>query len=86
MLFRPWRGAEGIEGASVELASILTERFGIGGGPLAAVGRIDLNQVGYAIVGLFIVTWLIALAVWRYGNIERKWSAHLSDPEPASYG
>jgi high-affinity nickel-transport protein len=27
------------------------------------------------IAGLFIVTWAIALSVWRYGRIEERWGA-----------
>ena len=30
------------------------------------------------IVGLFVVTWVVALAVWRYGRIEERWSRHLA--------
>jgi high-affinity nickel-transport protein len=26
------------------------------------------------IVGLFVVAWLIALAVWRFGQIEKRWA------------
>ena len=29
------------------------------------------------IVGMFVATWAIALAVWRLGRIEERWSAHL---------
>jgi len=35
---------------------------------------VDLNLVGYFIVGLFVATWALALAVWRYGRIEERWS------------
>jgi nickel/cobalt transporter (NiCoT) family protein len=38
---------------------------------------LDLNLVGYVIVGLFVVTWAVALAVWHFGHIEERWSAHL---------
>jgi len=38
----------------------------------------DLNLLGYVIVGLFVVTWAAALAIWRWGRIEEKWSAGLS--------
>jgi nickel/cobalt transporter (NiCoT) family protein len=42
----------------------------------------NLNTAGFAIVGLFILTWVAALVVWRYGRIEEKWSAKLgSHPE-----
>jgi nickel/cobalt transporter (NiCoT) family protein len=61
----------------VEIVSIVTEKLGIASGPLAAIGGLDLNHVGYAIVLLFVVTWLVALAVWRYGRIEQRWSAGL---------
>jgi high-affinity nickel-transport protein len=64
---------------TIELLSILTDQLGIDSGPLAAIAGVDLNYVGYAIVGLFVVTWLIALAVWRFGKIEEKWTAHLTD-------
>jgi high-affinity nickel-transport protein len=26
------------------------------------------------IVGLFVAAWLIALAVWRFGRIEKRWA------------
>ena len=58
----------------IELVSILTEKLDITTGPLAAIAGLDLNHVGYAIVALFVVTWLVALAVWRYGRIEQRWS------------
>jgi len=35
---------------------------------------IDLDLVGYAVVGLFALTWAVALAVWRYARIEERWS------------
>ncbi len=37
----------------------------------------DINKAGFVIVGMFIVTWAIAIAIWRYGHIEEKWSARL---------
>ena len=37
----------------------------------------DLNNVGFVIVGLFVLTWVVALLVWRFGRIEEKWSAQL---------
>jgi nickel/cobalt transporter (NiCoT) family protein len=62
---------------TIELVSILVDKLGIRSGPLAALAGVDLNYVGYAIVGLFVITWILALGVWRFGKIEQKWSAHL---------
>ncbi|WP_203589811.1 HoxN/HupN/NixA family nickel/cobalt transporter [Streptomyces sp. SID13031] len=62
---------------SIELDSILTDKLGITHGPLAAIAGVDLNYVGYAIVALFVLTWLTAFAIWKYGRIEEKWTARL---------
>ena len=37
----------------------------------------DLNSAGFVIVGLFVATWTLALAVWRFAPIEEKWTAGL---------
>ena len=26
------------------------------------------------VVGLFVVTWLVALSIWRFGRIEQRWA------------
>ena len=62
---------------SIELVSILVDELGLTSGPLVSVAALDLNHVGYAIVGLFVLTWVAALLVWRWGRIEEKWSANL---------
>jgi high-affinity nickel-transport protein len=60
---------------SVELLGLLAEQLGLHGGFWDWLGGIDLNTVGYVIVGMFALTWVIALLVWRFGHIEEKWSA-----------
>jgi high-affinity nickel-transport protein len=37
----------------------------------------NINTAGFVIVGLFVVTWGAAVAIWRYGHIEEKWTARL---------
>ena len=61
---------------SIELISIVTQKAGITG-PLAAIANVNLDLVGYAIVALFVLAWVIAVTVWKYGRIEEKWSAGL---------
>jgi high-affinity nickel-transport protein len=63
----------------VEIISILVEKLDITTGPLAAVAAINLNDVGFWIVGLFVATWALALGVWRFGRIEQRWEASLAD-------
>jgi high-affinity nickel-transport protein len=59
---------------SLELLSVLAAKLGLTGGLWDVVTGVDLNLVGYVIVGVFIVTWGVALAVWRFGHIEERWS------------
>jgi len=37
----------------------------------------NINTAGFVIVGIFVVTWAVAMAIWRYGRIEERWSARL---------
>ncbi|HVX70848.1 MAG TPA: HoxN/HupN/NixA family nickel/cobalt transporter [Mycobacteriales bacterium] len=62
---------------SVELIGVIADQANITSGPLAAIANINLDYAGYGIVGLFVVSWLIALMVWRFGRIEQKWSVNL---------
>ncbi|HEX7430254.1 MAG TPA: HoxN/HupN/NixA family nickel/cobalt transporter [Mycobacterium sp.] len=58
----------------IVLAGLLADRLGIESGPLAVIGSANLEFVGFVIVGLFVVAWLIALAVWHLGQIEERWT------------
>ncbi|GIH20096.1 HoxN/HupN/NixA family nickel/cobalt transporter [Rugosimonospora africana] len=66
---------------TIELVGVLADQAGITTGPIAAIGSIPLDYAGYGIVGLFVVSWLFALAVWRFGRIEERWSARLATPD-----
>jgi nickel/cobalt transporter (NiCoT) family protein len=66
---------------SIELLSILAEKLRLDSGFWTWVSNLDLNLVGYGIVGLFVVTWAGAIAVWRLGRIEEKWSAGMQSSE-----
>jgi nickel/cobalt transporter (NiCoT) family protein len=37
----------------------------------------DINKAGFVIVGMFIVTWVAAILIWRYARIEERWTARL---------
>ena len=57
---------------TIELASVVSDKWGITSGPVAWLGAIPLDEVGYVIVGLFVVTWLLAVAVWRLARIDER--------------
>lgn len=64
---------------TIELVGVLADQLSIASGPLAWIAAINLDYAGYAIVGLFVVCWAVAISVWRYGRIEDRWSASLAD-------
>ncbi|MFK3984406.1 HoxN/HupN/NixA family nickel/cobalt transporter [Micromonospora sp. NPDC050397] len=68
----------------IELISILTDKLDIQHGPLAAIGNLNLNLVGYVIVGLFALTWVAALTIWRVARIEGKRNADLDGSAPVA--
>ncbi len=63
---------------TIELVGVLADQAHITSGPVAAIGGINLDYAGYGIVGLFVVSWLVAIAVWHFGRIDERWSAHLT--------
>jgi high-affinity nickel-transport protein len=65
---------------SIELLSVLADKLRLSGGLWDLVANLNLNLVGYAIVALFVLTWVVALAVWRFGHIEERWSTTLQRP------
>jgi nickel/cobalt transporter (NiCoT) family protein len=58
----------------IELLSVVADKLSLSGGLWDFVSNLDLNLVGYVIVGMFVVTWVIALSVWHFGRIEERWS------------
>lgn len=63
----------------IEIIGLLAEKFGVDSGLVGWIAGIDLNYVGFVIVGVFVLTWIIALVGYRVGNVEEKWSAALRD-------
>lgn len=57
---------------TIELCSVLADRLNWTDGPIAAIGSIDLDGVGFVIVGVFVATWLLALVVWRVLRLSEK--------------
>lgn len=63
---------------TVELVGVVADRAGIATGPLGWVAAIPLDYAGYGVVALFVGAWLLAIAVWRLGRIEERWSEDLA--------
>ncbi|MFF3657903.1 Nickel transporter NicT [Streptomyces olivochromogenes] len=69
---------------TVELLGLLAEKLALHGVFWDWVAGLDLNVLGFVIVGLFFVTWIVAMAVWKFGRIEEKWTAGLRPAEQST--
>src|SRR5947209_15906384 len=59
---------------SIELAQVLVAKLGLSGSFWAWLHGLDFAVLGYVIVGLFALTWLMAAAIWRWRRIEERWA------------
>jgi high-affinity nickel-transport protein len=66
---------------TIELGGLVASQLGLAGPFWTWLDNIDLNTAGFLMVGMFVATWAIALAVWKYGRIEQRSSTHLIQPE-----
>jgi high-affinity nickel-transport protein len=60
---------------AVELLGLLAQDSHRSGSFWSFMQNFDINTAGFVIVAVFIVTWGVALAVWHFAKIERKWEA-----------
>ena len=63
---------------TIEIGGLLAQKLNAQGSFWAWLENIDINTLGFIIVGMFVATWVIALAIWRFGRIEERWDAHLT--------
>jgi nickel/cobalt transporter (NiCoT) family protein len=58
---------------TIELAQVLATKLDVWTG----LQGLDFGKLGYLLVGLFVVTWLVSVTVWKTARIEERWTAHL---------
>ncbi len=60
---------------TIELVSVLHDSAGWENAFSNSVSGLNLNNVGFIIVGVFIVVWVGAIAYWKLAKVEDRWSA-----------
>ena len=60
---------------AVELLGLLAQDRNLNGSFWGFLETFNINTAGFFVVGVFVVTWIVALAVWHFGRIEQKWDA-----------
>ncbi len=59
---------------TIELVGLLTQKLGLTGSVVNWFQNFNINTAGFIIVGMFLATWVISLAIWRFARIEEKWT------------
>ncbi|WP_020134324.1 HoxN/HupN/NixA family nickel/cobalt transporter [Streptomyces sp. 351MFTsu5.1] len=63
---------------TIELVGVLHDKFDLTDALTTWIADIDLDNVGYVIVGLFVVVWGGAIAYWRLAKVEQRWGVSSS--------
>jgi high-affinity nickel-transport protein len=71
---------------TIEILGILTTEFHLGGAFWDAMANFNINIAGFCIAGLFVLVWAVALAYWRLGKVEDRWSATVPAGSPQGAG
>jgi len=58
---------------TIELLGLLGSEAGLNSGFWSFMNNFDINKAGFVIVGIFVLTWAVALTVWKVGRIEQRW-------------
>ena len=63
---------------TVEILGILTTEAHLSGGFWSVMANFNINVAGFCIAGLFVAVWAAALAYWRWGNVEARWTSNVT--------
>jgi high-affinity nickel-transport protein len=64
---------------TVELLGLAASQLQLHGNFWNWIAAINVNSLGYVIVGLFALAWVLALAVWHLGRFEERWAPSLAE-------
>ena len=64
---------------TIELGGLIAQHLNLSGSFWNWFENININILGFLIVGMFIATWAIALSIWHLGHIEERWSTGVDE-------
>jgi nickel/cobalt transporter (NiCoT) family protein len=60
---------------TIEILGVLTSEVHLHGAFWDTMANFNINVAGFCIAGLFVAVWAVALAYWRFGHVEARWTA-----------
>ncbi len=67
---------------TIEILGVLTAEVHLHGTFWDTVANFNINVAGFCIAALFVLVWVVALAYWRWGNVETRWSSTVTAADP----
>ncbi|MFD0531008.1 HoxN/HupN/NixA family nickel/cobalt transporter [Kitasatospora arboriphila] len=59
---------------TIELVAVLHDKLGLSDPVSGWIAGLSLDNVGFVIVGLFVVVWAAAIGYWRIARVEQRWT------------
>jgi high-affinity nickel-transport protein len=59
---------------TIEIIGLLSSELNIHGGVWDFLANFDINRAGFMIAALFVVVWAAAIAYWKFGNLDHRWT------------
>jgi high-affinity nickel-transport protein len=71
---------------TIEILGVLTSETHLHGAFWDTMANFNINVAGFCIAALFVIIWAAALAYWKWGNVETRWSSNVpaGDGEPSA--
>ncbi|MFC6594521.1 HoxN/HupN/NixA family nickel/cobalt transporter [Kitasatospora paranensis] len=60
---------------TIELVAVFHDKLGLTDPVSGWVAGLSLDNVGFVIVGLFVVVWAAAIGYWRIARVEQRWAS-----------
>jgi nickel/cobalt transporter (NiCoT) family protein len=60
---------------TIEVLGLLPTELHMQGSFWNFMENFNINTAGFVIVGMFVLTWAVAVLVWKVGRVEEKWGA-----------
>jgi high-affinity nickel-transport protein len=68
---------------SIELLQVLSTELNLSGWFWIWLNGLDFEAIGYGIVGIFIVSWLVSMAYWRLNKFEERYGGAIASTTSA---
>jgi high-affinity nickel-transport protein len=60
---------------TIEILGVLTAEVHLHGAFWDTMANFNINVAGFCIAAMFVIIWAVALAYWKWGNVEARWSS-----------